>query len=258
MKAVEHIGVNTEWDHGVSSNGPPRAARSSRGALNARYSRADGNDVAIGHVQRPVWRGRVHFLALTVAVPAVLVLVVLAEGTTWRRIGVGVYALGLCSMLLVSVIYHRWVHGLRARSAWRRADHATIFAAIAGSATPITMWAMPGVAAVVLVSAIWSVAVIGAGCKLARWSRGDRAGTLLYAVAIALGAVAVPSLWARHGAGPAFLVVAGGIIYLFGAACFAKNWPTLRPSVFSFHEVWHVFTAVAAGLHFAAIWILAT
>ncbi len=256
MNAENQIGSCRERE--VASPGHTATARTSRRALNARYSRADGNDVEMGHVQRPVWRGRVHLIALAVALPAMVVLLVYTDGTAWLRIGIAVYALGLCSMLLVSVIYHRWVHGLRSRSMWRRADHAMIFAAIAGSATPVVMWAMPGVAGVVLVSAIWSVAVIGAGFKLARWSRGDWAGTVMYAVASALGAVAVPSLWVRYGAGPALLVVAGGLIYLFGAACFARNWPTLRPSVFSFHEVWHVFTAVAAVLHFTAIWMLAT
>lgn len=257
MTAVEQIGPYTESEHEFGAPGR-RLAVPPRRALNARYSHADGNDVAMGHVQRPAWRGRVHFLALMVAAPAVVVLVVLAQGPAWRRIGVVVYALGLCSMLLVSVIYHRWVHGLRARCAWRRADHATIFAAIAGSSTPIVIWAMPGGAGLVLLSAIWSVALTGAACKLARWARGDQAGTLMYAVVSALGALALPSLGARHGAAPALLVVAGGIVYVFGAACFAKRWPTLRPSVFSFHEVWHVCTAVAAGFHFAAIWILVT
>ena len=62
----------------------------------------------------------------------------------------------------------------------------------------------------------------------------------------------------REGLGPAAFVVAGGVVYLAGAAFFAKRWPTLRPTVFSYHEVWHVHTIAAAGLHFAAIWFVAT
>ena len=42
-----------------------------------------------------------------------------------------------------------------------------------------------------------------------------------------VSALAIPSLWVRHGAGPVLLVVAGGTTYLLGAACFARNWPTL-------------------------------
>ena len=43
-----------------------------------------------------------------------------------------------------------------------------------------------------------------------------------------------------------------------GVVGFAKNFPRLRPTVFSFHEVWHVLTVIAAGVHFAAIWTIAT
>ncbi|HUF96675.1 MAG TPA: hemolysin III family protein, partial [Ilumatobacter sp.] len=227
-------------------------------ALNMRFGVGDGNDVALGHVLRPTWRGRVHVIGLLVAVPAVIALLLNSTGDARFRVGLTVYAVGLCSMLGASATYHRWVHGLRARCAWRRVDHAAIFAAIAGSSTPIVVAALPGARGFVLVGAVWSAALLGAWCKLSRWAGGDRAGTKMYVVTIALGAVAVPWLWARHGIGPAALVVSGGVAYLVGAACFATRWPTLRPTVFSYHEVWHVFTLIAAVAQFVAIWMLAT
>ena len=229
-----------------------------RHALNVRFGVEDGTDVALGHVRRPSWRGGIHGIGLVVAVPAVSALLLSATGDPRFRLGLVVYALGLCSMLGASATYHRWVHGLRARCAWRRVDHAAIFAAIAGSSTPIVLVSLPGVTGLVLVGAVWSTALLGASCKLSRWGGGDRAGTALYAVTIGLGAVAVPWLWAREGVGPAAFVVAGGVVYLVGAACFAKRWPTLRPTVFSYHEVWHVFTIIAATAHFTAIWMVAT
>ena len=227
-------------------------------ALNARFGAADGNDVALGHIHRPTWRGVVHSIGLVLAVPAVTVLLLVSGGDARFRLGVVAYAVGVCSMLAASTIYHRWVHGLRARCAWRRLDHAAIFAAIAGSSTPIILAALPGGIGLLLVGAVWSAASIGAACKLSRWGGGDRAGTSMYAVTIVLGALAVPWLWARQGIGPAVLVGVGGVVYLVGAACFARQWPSLRPTVFSYHEVWHVFTVIAAGAQFVAIWMLAT
>lgn len=243
---------------GVAAVAGGRRARTHRHALNARFTPADGDDVPMGHVLRPIWRGRVHVLALAVFAPAVVVLVLACDGALGTRLGVGVYAVGLCSTLFVSATYHRWVHGLAARCAWRRADHATIFGAIAGSSTPIVMSAVAGAAGSLLLGAIWSAAIIGAACKLGRSCRGDVAGTLMYAVTVALGALAVPGLLARHGPGPTLFVVSGGAVYLVGAVCFARHWPTLRPTVFSFHEVWHVFTVVAAALQLAGIWMLTT
>ncbi len=229
-----------------------------RRALNVRFRDEDGDDVPLGDVHRPVWRGGIHIIGLIVALPAVSALVLTATGDTRLRLAVGVYAVGLCSMLGASATYHRWVHGLRARSAWRRVDHAAIFAAIAGSSTPIVVTALPGVTGLILVGAVWSAALLGACCKLSRWGGGDRAGTAMYAVTIALAAMAVPPLWAREGDGPAVFVIAGGVVYLVGAVCFAKRWPTLRPTQFSYHEVWHVLTIVAAVAQFVAIWMLAT
>lgn len=239
---------------------PTNTARpgDARRALNMRFAVEDGNDVALGHVLRPSWRGGIHVIGLVVAVPSVIALLLSASGDMRLRVGLGVYAVGLCSMLGASATYHRWVHGLRARCAWRRIDHAAIFAAIAGSSTPIVLAALPGAPGFVLVGAVWSAALLGAVCKLSRWNRGDRAGTAMYAVTIVLGAVAVPWLWGREGFGPSAFVVAGGVAYLVGAVCFATRWPTLRPSVFSYHEVWHAFTLIAAMTQFVAIWMLAT
>ena len=234
------------------------ASMTGRPALNVRFGVEAGQDVVFGHARRPIWRGVIHIIGLVVAVPAVTALLLGSSGDTRFRIGLVVYAAGLCSMLGASATYHRWVHGLRARSTWRRIDHAAIFAAIAGSSTPIVLVALPGVTGVVLVGAVWAAALLGASFKLSRLEGGDRAGTAMYAVTIVLGAVALPWLWAREGVGPAAFVIVGGVVYLVGAAGFAKHWPTLRPTVFSYHEVWHAFTIIAAAAHYVAIWILGT
>ena len=53
------------------------------------------------------------------------------------------------------------------------------------------------------------------------------------------------------------LLLLGGVIYTIGALGFARRWPTLKPSVFSYHEVWHLCTLTAAAAHLAAVWIVA-
>jgi len=70
--------------------------------------------------------------------------------------------------------------------------------------------------------------------------------------------VLVPAVWQRRGPLAAGLLIAGGVMYTVGAAAFRRQWPTLRPATFSYHEVWHAFTIAAAGLHLAAVWTLAT
>jgi hemolysin III len=255
MTTVDPVRVHPSVD--IEHRVAPHPPDGERRPLNVRFGVADGADVAFGHTHRPTWRGRIHVIGLAVAIPAVSALLLRSTGSTGFRVGLAMYAVGLCSMLGASATYHRWVHGLRARSTWRRVDHAAIFAAIAGSSTPIALAALPGAAGVVLIGTVWSASLLGAWCKLSYWDGGDRAGTAMYAVTIVLAALAGPWLWAREGIGPAAFVVAGGVVYLVGAAGFAKRWPTLRPTVFSYHEVWHVFTIIAAAAQFVAIWMLA-
>ena len=196
-------------------------------------------------------------LCLFAAVPALTLLIVLANGAR-ATVGVSIYAAGVCAMLTASTTYHRWVNDFRARAAWRRADHAMIFAAMGGSATPIVLIVMPSGWGISLLSVVWSVAVMGAVFKLGHWKRGDMVGNALIAAVSGLGALALPALWIRGGVAPAILFVVSGSLYIFGARWFAKTWPRLRPAVFSYHEVWHVFTVAAAATHFAAVWSIAT
>jgi hemolysin III len=226
-------------------------------ALHQRFTRADGRDDPLGCDARPSWRGRVHMLGLFVAIPALALLIVFADGAR-ATVGVSVYAAGLCAMFAASTTYHRWVDDFRARAAWRRADHAMIFAAIAGSTTPIVLIDMPGGWGIGLLAVVWTVAAVGATFKFGHWRRGDAIGTALYAAVSGLAALALPALWIHGGAAPAILYLVSGSLYIFGARWFSKTWPRLRPSVFSYHEVWHVFTVIAAGAHFAAVWVIAT
>ena len=226
-------------------------------ALHRRFASTDGRDDPLGCDARPSWRGRVHLFGLVLAIPALAALVVFADGVR-ATVGASVYAIGLCAMLGASTTYHRWVHDFRARAAWRRADHAMIFAAIAGSTTPILLIVMPSGWGIGLLSLVWTVSAVGAVFKFGHWRRGDAIGTALYAATSTLAALALPALWVRGGVVPAVLYLVSGSLYVFGARWFSKTWPRLRPSVFSYHEVWHLFTVAAAGAHFAAVWVIAT
>jgi hemolysin III len=211
----------------------------------------------LGSPTRPSWRGRLHALALMVMVPLLTVLAVEANGAR-ARVGVLVYAVGVCSMLAVSSTYHRWAHTIRARQIWRRADHATIYAAIAGTFTPICLIVLPSERAVPLLVSIWLGAAVGATMKIMgwRWAAGIANG--LYVGLGWAGLLLVPAIWHRFGPEPVVLLFIGGVIYTVGAVFFGRRWPTLRPSVFSYHEVWHAFTLTASGLQLVAVWSIAT
>jgi hemolysin III len=200
-------------------------------------------DAPLGSASRPTWRGLLHLIALLAAIPLLVALSIVSNGARMRA-AVIVYAVGLCSMLTASTVYHRWVHSLRARAIWRRADHAMIFAAIAGTFTALALSTLDTGPAIAMLIAIWAAAATGAFVKLTQF---HRAGLLL-----------VPALFHRHESLAVVLLVAGGVMYTLGALAFRRKWPTLRPATFSYHEVWHAFTIAAAGLHLAAVWVVVT
>jgi hemolysin III len=214
-------------------------------------------DAPLGSPSRPSWRGRLHQYALAAAVP-LLVLLAIRSDAADARASVIVYAVGLCAMFAVSATYHRFVHTIRARAAWRRADHATIFAAIAGTFTALAMSSFSLGPTIALLVVIWLAAAIGAAFKIFSFHRANRLGVVMYIAIGWAGVAIVPAVRNRGGPLAVGLLLGGGLLYTIGAIGFGRQWPTLRPATFSYHEVWHAFTVAAAGLHFAAVWTVAT
>jgi hemolysin III len=212
-------------------------------------------DVPLGSPTRPSWRGRLHLLTLILVTPLSVLAVVDARGGA-IRIGVAVYAAGLCSMFLVSTTYHRWVHTMRARAAWRRADHVMIFVAIAATSTPVCLTLFSAGSAAWRLAAIWTIAGIGVVAKASGTRRGNLLGNALYIVNGWAGVAMLPALWAHGDVTATVLLMVGGVVYTVGAVGFARRWPRLRPSVFGYHEVWHAATITAAGTHLVAVWMI--
>ena len=214
-------------------------------------------DHRLGTVDRPSWRGRLHLLALISVVPLLVALAIASSGARTRA-AVIMYAIGLCSMLAVSTTYHRWVHTVRARAAWRRADHATIFVAIAGTFAALALICLGTGPAIATLIIVWSAAAASAVVKVFWFDRAHRFGSAMYIGLGWAGIAIAPSVWRHGGMTTVALVLAGGVIYTGGAIGFARKWPTLRASTFSYHEFWHACTLAAAGLHLTAIWTVAT
>ena len=140
-----------------------------------------------------------------------------------------------------------------------RADHATIFAAIAGTFTPVCLLVVHGAWGVTLLVFVWAVAFAGAAMKVTDWRHANIACGILYiGLSWAAAIVLVPAVWQRAGVWPVALLGIGGLLYTAGAVGFSRRWPTLRPAVFSYHEVWHALTVMAAAAHLAAVWTVTT
>lgn len=201
---------------------------------------------------KPLLRGRLHLGALLVAVPAVIVLIVVARGAT-ATTSAAVYGTTLVALFAISSAYHRFDPQSRWCLVLRRLDHAMIYLLIAGSYTPFAAVAIGGKLGVALIATVWSLALLGVALKLRWFDRTHGVGSALYIGIGWLAIVAAPAMIHRVSGISLTLVVLGGIAYTGGAIILGTRRPDPFPRVFGYHEVWHALTIAAAALHYVAI-----
>jgi hemolysin III len=202
---------------------------------------------------KPLLRGVFHQWAFFAAFAAGIVLVVLAEGGR-ERFASWVYAAALVSMFGASAVYHRVDWKTPARRAWaRRLDHSTIFIFIAGTYTPFALLAFEGTVAAVLLTVVWAGAAFGLAVNLCWIDAPQWAAALGYLAVGWVGVMAVPQLFSSLGVAAAVLVVIGGLLYTVGAVIYAVGRPDPFPTVFGYHELFHVLVIAAAAAQFVAV-----
>ena len=203
---------------------------------------------------KPTWRGWIHTCVLPIAIAGGIVLVVLADGLV-AKVAAAVF-FG-CSVLLfgTSAIYHRFNWGVKAKLALKRVDHANIFLLIAGSYTPITLLAIPQQKGLLLIVAIWTVALLGIGFRVF-WIGAPR--WLYVVIYIAMGWAAVVYLPEFLDANLAMmlLILIGGLLYTLGGVVYAMKKPNPVPGHFGFHEIFHSFTVLAFMCHWSAVLLI--
>ena len=206
---------------------------------------------------KPRLRGVFHQWACVGSVPLGLALVVIAESAR-ARIALTIYAVSLVALFGVSALYHRINWSTVTRRDWmRRLDHSMIFVLIAGSYTPFAMLVLRGPIAVAILLVAWAGALLGVAFNLV-WRNAPT--WLRAALYVALGWIAVaalPQLGASIGVGGLALLGLGGVLYTLGAVVYAMRRPDPVPTVFGYHELFHILVIVAAALQYAviALWI---
>ena len=202
---------------------------------------------------RPRWRGRIHGGAVAVTLPAGIILT-LVTPSGLARVAVFVYVASLLALFSTSASYHLFTRTQRAQRTMRQLDHAMVFVLIAGTYTPVCLLALPRTIGVIFLIGIWCAAILGIALKIT-W-RAHKVSGAMYLIIGWAALIILP--WAYHRAGftSLLLFALGGIVFTVGAILFYLQRPQLRPLVFGYHEVWHVFTVVAVALQFAGVGVL--
>jgi hemolysin III len=160
----------------------------------------------------------------------------------------------LLALFSTSASYHLFTRTQRSQRTMRQLDHAMVYVLIAGTYTPVCLLALPRNVGVAFLIGIWCAAFLGIALKIT-W-RAHKVSGAMYLIIGWAALIILP--WAYHRAGFASLLLfaLGGIVFTVGAVLFYLQRPQLRPLVFGYHEVWHVFTVVAVALQFAGVGVL--
>jgi hemolysin III len=208
---------------------------------------------------KPKLRGWLHLATAPLTLAAGIVLIALSPNTV-TRVGSALFTGTAVILFTVSAIYHRGTWSPRVWAFLRRFDHSNIFLLIAGSYTPFSLLLLQGTERVVLLSVVWSGAVLGVLFRVF-WTGAPR--WLYLPIYLALGWAAVffvPSF--AHGAqnlgvgvGTAVLtlVLVGGGLYTIGGLVYGFKRPDPWPSWFGFHEIFHTFTILAFVSHYVGV-----
>ena len=204
---------------------------------------------------KPTWRGWIHAGTSPVAIAAGIVLITLADGAV-AKWACAVFMATSVLLFGNSALYHRFDWGPRTKAVLKRIDHANIMLLIAGTYTPIAVLALPPQKGILLLTLVWTGALLGILFRVF-WINAPR--WLYVALYLLLGWAAVMYLGDLLQASVAMmvLVIVGGLLYTGGAVCYALKKPNPWPGRFGFHEIFHVCTVLAFLCHWTACLLIA-
>lgn len=197
--------------------------------------------------------GAIHLLGTTAGLAGCVALLAVAAraDNLLAGLALGLYLTGLLAMFGFSALYNLATEG-RWKSRLRRLDHASIFMMIAGTYTPVVIFAIPGPQGWSLLAVVWTGAIAGATLKLLAGRRFERLSVIAYLALGWAGLTALGPLLDALSTRDMVLLAVGGLLYSMGVAMHLAT--RLR-----YHNaLWHMFVLGAASCHFAAVYRLAS
>jgi hemolysin III len=128
-----------------------------------------------------------------------------------------------------------------------------IYRLLAGTYVPLCLVALPPEWGIPMLAIVGTLALTGVVLKLVWFHGARKVSYSLYLVMGWVAIIAAPVLVDSLTGLQLGLMVAGGLAYTIGFPVLMLHRPDPWPTVFGYHEVWHLLTVLAAALHFAAV-----
>ena len=195
-----------------------------------------------------------HFIAMLLALCAAVPLLVRAAVHSGVKslTAMTVFMIIMVLLYAVSTIYHSVNCSGRILRIFRKMDHMMIFVLIAGTYTPVCLLTLPKPSGLMLLAAVWGIALVGIFIKGFWITCPKWFSSVLY---IAMGWSCLSVLGQLFSLLPlhAFLwLLAGGLIYTAGGIIYALRLPLFdaRHPMFGLHEIFHLFVMAGSLCHF--------
>ena len=195
-----------------------------------------------------------HFIAMLLALCAAVPLLVRAAVRSGVKslTAMTVFMISMVLLYAASTIYHSVNCSGRILRIFRKMDHMMIFILIAGTYTPVCLLTLPKPSGLMLLAAVWGIALVGIFIKGFWITCPKWFSSVLY---IAMGWSCLSVLGQLFSLLPlhAFLwLLAGGLIYTAGGIIYALRLPLFdaRHPMFGLHEIFHLFVMAGSLCHF--------
>lgn len=195
-----------------------------------------------------------HFIAMLLALCAAVPLLVRAAVHSGVKslTAMTVFMISMVLLYAASTIYHSVNCSGRVLRIFRKMDHMMIFILIAGTYTPVCLLTLPKPSGLMLLAAVWGIALVGIFIKGFWITCPKWFSSVLY---IAMGWSCLSVLGQLFSLLPlhAFLwLLAGGLIYTAGGIIYALRLPLFdaRHPMFGLHVIFHLFVMAGSLCHF--------
>ena len=195
-----------------------------------------------------------HFIAMLLALCAAVPLLVRAAVHSGVKslTAMTVFMISMVLLYAASTIYHSVNCSGSILRIFRKMDHMMIFVLIAGTYTPVCLLTLPKPSGLMLLAAVWGIALVGIFIKGFWITCPKWFSSVLY---IAMGWSCLSVLGQLFSLLPlhAFLwLLAGGLIYTAGGIIYALRLPLFdaRHPMFGLHEIFHLFVMAGSLCHF--------
>jgi hemolysin III len=189
-----------------------------------------------------------HGLGLVLSIAGLSTLVTLAGnlGTTRFAVGCGVYGASLVMLYAASTLFHSWPAG-ELKRVFLLLDHIGIYILIAGTYTPMALFASRDAFAWSCLTAAWGFAIVGSFAKVVRVDRLTEDSSLPYVVLSGMCLMSFLGPVANPPAGETTWLLAGGLFYSAGLIFFFNDQKRF------YHSIWHLFVLAGSICHYRAV-----